>query len=221
MKKYFNKLIKLIQINKLAKEPKIFCISMQRTGTTSTGKFFKDHGLRWIGWGGDRRNKWSAAWLEKDYDTIFNSFDFKTSNAYEDSPWWMPDFYKVIHQRFPDSKFILLKRDPEKWFKSMMAHSDGNVVGAPNRHCKVYRREDELKEAKSTGVLSDQRASEHRGNKPLKITIDHQDHYIKCYLEHYEGAVDRDRTKREQPFGGVLDELDPDFGDFHVVPYPL
>ena len=32
---------------------RVFCISMQRTGTTSVGRFFRDFGFRWAGWPAD------------------------------------------------------------------------------------------------------------------------------------------------------------------------
>lgn len=33
----------------------VFCISMQRTGTTSVGKFFQDFGFNWAGWPMDKK----------------------------------------------------------------------------------------------------------------------------------------------------------------------
>ena len=43
---------------------KIFCISFQRTGTTSTGQFFIDHGYSVATWAVGKRNKWSVRWIE-------------------------------------------------------------------------------------------------------------------------------------------------------------
>jgi hypothetical protein len=116
---------------------------MQRTGTTSVGKFFRDFGFRWAGWPADEKNDWSGAWYEGDYNRIFSSRDFRAANAFEDSPWFIPDFYKVLFQRFPNAKFILFTRDPDAWFESMVKHSGGNIIGRSKIHCKVYRREQE------------------------------------------------------------------------------
>ena len=88
---------------------------------------FKDIGLRSIGFGTSKDNDWSRLWLEDDYEKIFNSIDFRTANAYEDSPWWFPDFYKIIDKEFPESRFVLLERDYDKWFDSMLTHAGGRV----------------------------------------------------------------------------------------------
>lgn len=42
--------------------PKVFCISMQRTGTTSVERFLEDFGFQCAGWPEDERNGWSGAW---------------------------------------------------------------------------------------------------------------------------------------------------------------
>ena len=114
---------------------------MQRTGTSSVGKFFQDFGLQWAGWPADETNLWSDAWYRGDFEVIFNSADFQHANAFEDSPWFMPEFYKVLYRRFPNSKFVLFIRDQEEWFQSMLNHSKGNIIGRSNIHCKLYRRE--------------------------------------------------------------------------------
>jgi hypothetical protein len=124
-----------------ARSRKVFCISMQRTGTTSVGKFFRDFGLRWVGWPGDKRNNWSRAWYDGDLEAIFGSKEFTQGEAFEDSPWWLPGFFKVLHHRCPGSRFILLTRDPDDWFKSMAAGSQGQTIGNTRMHCKIYRRE--------------------------------------------------------------------------------
>lgn len=120
---------------------KVFCISMQRTGTISTGKFFSDYGYRWTGWLTSSINNWDEAWYKGDFEQILLSKDFMMANAYEDSPWWAPGFFKILYHRFPKSKFILFERDPQSWFESMIKHSGDNIIGRSRDHCKVYRRE--------------------------------------------------------------------------------
>jgi hypothetical protein len=68
------------------KRKKVFCISMQRTGTTSVGKFFRDFGFRWAGWPADEKNDWSMSCYEGDCEVIFRSEDFIKADAFEDSP---------------------------------------------------------------------------------------------------------------------------------------
>ena len=105
------------------KADKVFCVSMQRNGTTSVGSFFRDFGYRRAGWPADEKNNWSESWYEGHYERIFSSIDFRAANAFEDSPWWLPGFYKILFHRFPNSKFILFTRDPDLWFESMVKHS--------------------------------------------------------------------------------------------------
>lgn len=126
---------------------KIFCISLQRTGTTSTGQFFKDHGYMVATYSVSVKNSWTLNFFRGDYESIFRSMDFRYSMVFEDDPWWLGDFYKVLYHRFPDSKFILLERDATKWFDSMVSHSGGKTLGNAHRHCAQYQRLKEFHEA--------------------------------------------------------------------------
>ena len=139
----------------MRKTEKIFCISMQRTGTTSVGKFFRDFGFSWAGWPTSHRNGWGNSWYEGNYEKIFSSEDFKLTNAYEDGPWFAPDFYKVLYHRFPTAKFLLFERDPDAWFKSMLRHSGTNILGRSRNHCKLYRRELEYFDLLDRGIIND------------------------------------------------------------------
>lgn len=123
---------------------KIFCLSMQRTGTTSVGEFFKINNYKVAGWPVSNKNKWSYYWENGDFEKIFKSKDFINNQVFEDDPWWLPEFYKVLYHRFPKAKFILLTRDPNTWFQSMLSHSNGKILGNTKRHCKVYRREEDF-----------------------------------------------------------------------------
>lgn len=127
----------------LRTNPKIFCISFQRTGTTSVGKFFSEHNFNVATNPISRKNDWTLKWFKGDYESIFKSLDFKLHQVFEDDPWWCQDFYKVLYHRFPNSKFILFERSPDKWFDSMKSHSRGKTLGNTYRHSKLYRREQE------------------------------------------------------------------------------
>jgi len=171
------------------KPEKVFCISMQRTGTTSVGKFLRDFGYTWAGWPADKKNDWSSTWYEGNFEKIFSSPDFKTSNAFEDSPWFLPDFYKVLFQRFPGSKFILFTRDPDTWFESMLKHSHGNVLGRANLHCKIYRRELEYFDLLHSGAIDPLTENEIHSEKVMKIT-GRAEHYKDIYRLHNTEVVD-------------------------------
>ena len=162
---------------------KVFCISIQRTGTTSVGKFFRDFGFRWAGWPADKKNNWSGSWYEGAYERIFSSMDFKMANAFEDSPWFVPGFYKVLFNRFPKSKFILFNRDPDAWFRSMVKHSGGDVIGRSRVHCKVYKRELEYFELLHSGKIDKRVEKQIHSGKTMKLT-GYAEHYKDIYRLH-------------------------------------
>lgn len=164
---------------KRVNKSKIFCLSMQRTGTTSVGKFFKEYGFKVAGWKVSNRNKWSYSWELGDFETIFNSKDFKDNQVFEDDPWWLPEFYKVLYHRFPDSKFILFTRNEDAWFNSMMNHSGGKVLGNTKLHCKAYRREEDFFE-----LIPDQKGRLDYDAKRIDNLLElrgYEEHYKKIY----------------------------------------
>ncbi len=129
---------------KKSRKSKIFCLSMQRTATTSVGQFFKEQNHKVADWNISYKNQWSYSWEQGDFETIFKSKDFKNNQVFEDDPWWLPEFYKVLYHRFPNSKFILFTRNEDAWFNSMLSHSKGKIPGNTKRHSKVYRRESDF-----------------------------------------------------------------------------
>lgn len=182
MKNQINRLKKIIKAVLYCRDKKVFCLSMQKSGTTSVGKFLSDHGYRRAGWRVSQRNSWSQLWYDGRYDKIFSSLDFRAANAFEDSPWFFPGFYEVLYRRFPDAKFILLERDPEAWFRSMQNHF-GRYDRLSRIHVTIYDREQEYLKLLAAGK-SDQ-ASESRPD-PLKTMNfrSQADHYKKLYQDH-------------------------------------
>lgn len=151
---------------------------MQRTGTTSVGNFFSHFGFSVSRWSDSKKSQWSKLWYEGDLESIFKSDYFKSTQLFEDGPWWFPDFYKILYHRFPNSKFILFTRDSESWFKSMLSHSNGQTLGNTKIHSKVYRREKEFYEALETNnnskLLKD--------NSQIKLSlIGFEQHYRNLY----------------------------------------
>lgn len=147
---------------------KIFCLSFQRTGTTSVGEFFRKEGYKVASYGISDINKWDYYYYNKDYNSIFTSDGFKENEVFEDSPWWFSNFYKIIHTQFPNSKFILFERDPNKWFNSMMSHSYNRTIGLTEIHCYLYSRLDEIKF----------NTPKYNG---LPLNENHREHYISIY----------------------------------------
>ena len=159
-------------------KPKIFCISLQRTGTTSTGRFFKDHGYSVATYEVSKKNLWTTHYFKGDYEYIFSSKDFINLEVFEDDPWWLGNFYKVLYHRFPHSKFILLERDADKWFDSMMSHSHGMVLGNTHIHCSQYQRLDEFYQVFDHGY---ENFYTDVIDNALSLDEKHREHYTKFY----------------------------------------
>jgi len=124
--------------------PKIFCISVQRTGTTSVGLFFKKYGFDVAHYAVARRNQWRHLWFNGEYEKIFWSEDFRLHQVFEDTPWWFPRLYRVLFHRFPRSRFVLFTRDADSWFDSMVQNRGGKNLGNAYVHCSIYQREKEF-----------------------------------------------------------------------------
>jgi hypothetical protein len=135
-----------------ARDRKVFCIGMQRSGTTSFGNFCRDElGLTRRGFGISIANGWTRAWMANDHERIFSSPDFRTGEVFEDDPWWCPRFYEVLAARFPEAKFVLITRDEDKWFRSLRAHSGGRSPGHTDLHAAIYGRQAEFEALKASG----------------------------------------------------------------------
>ena len=183
IKKYIPYYIKrrlkiLIAKQKWKGSNRVFCISMQRCGTTSVGDFFHHFGYPVSRSSHSRKNRWTRSWYIGDYDSIFKSEDFRSFQVFEDDPWWLPEFYKILFHKFPNSKFILFTRDSESWFKSMVSHSNGQTLGNTKLHCKIYRRETEFYNKfeldSSITTIIDK-------NDNLLSLLEHKNHYIDIF----------------------------------------
>lgn len=162
---------------------KIFCIAMQRTGTTSFGRFCENElGLVQRGFAHSIANGWPRMWLEGDFERIFRSPDFRAAEAFQDDPWYYPRFYEVLAERFPQAKFVLITRDDDAWFRSLAAHSKGRTPGHTDLHAAVYGREAEFRE------LVARAGSRRRVNWQGLSLSGWDDHYKACYRAHAEGA---------------------------------
>lgn len=123
---------------------KIFVIGFNKTGTTTV-----HHALLRLGISvGDQVQ---AELLTENISN--NSFDSlinycQTAQAFQDIPFSIPNVYKVLDDKFPNSKFILTIRDSdEQWFNSLLTHhsriwgQDGAAPTKENLASAVYRYE--------------------------------------------------------------------------------
>jgi hypothetical protein len=156
---------------------KIFVISYQRTGTTSTGKFFKSCGYKVAGWDVGLSNRWTEKWFEGNYKSIIESNNFKNYDVFEDDPWWCKDFYKYLFFTIKDSQFVLVERNSDKWYDSMLSRGKGKTLGSTYIHSNLYNREHEynsLNSYKSKDSIND-------FDKLLPLNETHREDYKKIY----------------------------------------
>jgi hypothetical protein len=164
-------------------DQKIFVISIQRTGTTSTGFFFKQHGFEVAGWFESDRNGWPELACRRAFDEIFQSEDFKTHAVFEDAPWFFPGLYRRLYERIPDSKFVHFTRNSDDWFKSMVSHSGGWTLGDVERHCMIWGRDDDYRWLREHGMLRKNPEGEEK-----MVLWDKPGHYIGLYEKYNREA---------------------------------
>jgi hypothetical protein len=96
--------------NKAKEKQKVFGIGWAKTGTTTLGECFKILGFSHL----SQRLDLVSNYYKKDMNEIFklvNNFD-----SFEDFPWNI--MYKELDEKYPNSKFILTKRNSEDWMRS-------------------------------------------------------------------------------------------------------
>jgi hypothetical protein len=180
------KALNMLNVPLQAGKQKIFCISMQRNGTTSVGRFLKDHGYRVASYGQHSKD-WSALWYKGDYERIFNSIAFKSHQAFEDNPWWYPDFYRVLQCRFPGAKFILFYRNSNKWFDSMLNHPIVPTLINNYGHSKIYRKLDLFYDKLDNDPTFQPDKYDAHNLLPFE---EMRSHYIKVYNEYNRDVIE-------------------------------
>lgn len=124
---------------------KIFCIGFPRTGTTSLAEALTILGFQVRGGPSDLKQAYFGGNTEYIFEFI------KKHDAFQDDPW--PQLYKMLDNEFPNSKFILTIRDPDKWIRSIVnyfGYRDSLIrenifgvkhpIGNENRYLEVYNK---------------------------------------------------------------------------------
>ena len=185
---------------------KVFCISYQRTGTTSVGRFFSDHGLKVATYKVNRNNGWTESWFRGDYEAIFRSDDFGIYDIFEDDPWWCLEFYKFLFYRFPDALFVHFQRDADRWFESMIRHSNGATLGNTYLHTRLYRREYDFAALPAAAQVTSRYSN--KIDMLLPLTEEHRQHYTYIYNSRNTGILEFfSKFGPERLFHGRLEDL--------------
>lgn len=186
-----------------ARAGKIFCIGMQRTGTTSIGDFCEEQlGLPRRGYPVSRSRGWTRAWFEGRLDRVFRDRLFQTGMAFDDDPWWCPGVYERLAREFTQAKFVMFLRDPDDWFSSLMAHSGGRSPGETDIHARIYDREDEYMQ-----LVRNTRSRIARLNGFLLEP--ERERYIRIYRRHVSDVMTFfEDTDSDRFFSAQLDDPD-------------
>ena len=123
--------------------PKIFCLGLNKTGTTTMHACFEALGLGPIASPGEPDPQ-SQSQLFKD---IAYSGNYRPAlrfarryRSFEDRPWNVWDMYQHLDRTFPDSRFILTTRDPDDWWRAVsrwLTHTKPQLVDRYLRHLKA------------------------------------------------------------------------------------
>jgi hypothetical protein len=110
---------------------KIFCIGLNKTGTTSLNKALVDLGI--VVASESEAKPLFKSWVKRDFKSIIKFC--KRAQAFQDSPFSFPYTFETLDKAYPNSKFILTIRDSdEQWYHSITNfHSKlwGNNDGIP------------------------------------------------------------------------------------------
>ena len=103
---------------------RIFCIGLNKTGTTSLGTFLED-----VGFEVAKQRKGEALlpdYINRDFNSIIKYCKDSKADVFQDVPFSLPFTFAHLDNAFPDSRFILTQRnDPEQWYNSILKfHSD-------------------------------------------------------------------------------------------------
>jgi hypothetical protein len=122
LKKYIPLSVKRLVKNsyhrlKVMGKPKIFCIGLNKTGTTSLKTEMQELGFMV---GNQREAELMVEdWAKRDFNRLIKYC--RTAQFFQDVPFSYPYTFIVMDQAFPGSKFILTIRDnAEEWYNSVI-----------------------------------------------------------------------------------------------------
>jgi len=123
--------------------PKIFCIGLNKTGTTTMQACFLALGLSPVASPGQPNRRTQA----RLFKNIMYRGNYRPAlryarryRSFEDRPWNVWDMYQHLDRTFPDSRFILTTRDPDDWWRAVsrwLTHEKPHLVDRYMHHLKA------------------------------------------------------------------------------------
>ena len=179
---------------------KIFVISRQKCGTTSTGVFLRDHGINCLSPDGRTNRLWALLVQNNQFKTVVQDPLIDQYQAFEDNPWWMRGVPQQLLSEFPSAKFILVKRDKNRWFDSLKSHWN-EYGGFTCVHSHEYERTSDYFEYLNInrGLMRNEHA--------FPITEEHREHYCTFYESRHDEILThfKEKKKEEQLFSSNLE----------------
>lgn len=104
-------------ISLFSNTPKVFCVGLNKTGTTSMGELLTSLGYKLAPQ--EPAEMMIEDWSKRDFTNLINFC--KKYNAFQDIPFSLPYTFQALDIAFPKSKFILTVRSsPDEWFESWL-----------------------------------------------------------------------------------------------------
>lgn len=144
-------------------EEKVFCVGFQKTGTSTLAR-----ALHLLGYSVTGPNFVSDFTDKSDLLTKAAELS-KRHDAFQDNPW--PLLFREMEELYPAARFILTKREPDKWLNSMIKQFAGTTTpmrefiygyGCPLGHEQIFK---EKFMGHNSSVLA------HFENKPKKLLV--------------------------------------------------
>ena len=118
---------KLPRLNGRFSSRKIFCIGLNKTGTTSLKNLFAVNG--WTVSNQRVGEALTPAYLKGDFESIVGFVDESKANFYQDAPFSFPETWKHLYEKFPDATYILTHRSEFEDFFQSRTRFDQKILG--------------------------------------------------------------------------------------------
>lgn len=159
----------------MSRDPyKIFGVGLNKTGTTTLAEALEVLGLGPVAShdGAEESHETVRAALEGNYGpAIAYAHGYR---AFEDRPWNIGKIYRELATAFPDARFVLTRRDPAHWWRSVERWLSVSKPGKLAEYCQHLQVD--------AGLARE-------GVEALRLPmLDRYEHYNRAVVEHFRGA---------------------------------
>jgi len=180
------------------KQPKIFCIGRNKTGTTTLHKTFLQHGFR-VG-SQSKAESLIDAYALRDFKKIIRYC--RSAQAFQDLPFSLPYTYMILDNAFPGSKFILTERDnDEQWYNSLVKFHSKKFTNSGELPTKEDLQNASYREPgfawKVNRILYDSEEDDLYNKAQLQASYNNHNAQVKDYFRHKDNLLVINVSKAE------------------------